>query len=52
MEAINDASKLIAKSVELIKGYIKPPVLFYDETPLVNSIDLLEQALAKLTDNM
>lgn len=54
MEAINDSSKLVAQSIDILKGYKKAADEheIWEITPIEESIALLEQALDKLTNKM
>lgn len=64
MEAINDSSRLIAKSIELINKFINRPIKEefdktlqkylseQDLTELFDSVELLESALEKLTNKI
>lgn len=51
MEAINDSSKLVAQATRLIQDYVRMNDI-ENEALLTQAIELLEEALNKLTDKM
>lgn len=51
MEGLNEGTKLVAQAVELIKDYLEMNDI-ENEALLLKGIDILQEALVKLTDKM
>jgi hypothetical protein len=54
MEEVNDSSKLVAKSIEELKGYVAAVHEhgMWELKPVTDSIELLEKALERLVSKM
>lgn len=53
MDAINECSKLVARSLELLNNYVDMGAdISLNKNDFENAIKLLEKALDKLVDNM